>query len=83
MAATLKQERILETLIYRGFDRSVIDEEDGGVLVKCGACSAIVVNGIAAHERGCPHRGSECRECGCYVPAGESCNCFDPAEDEA
>lgn len=45
--------------------------------MKCDACNAVSINGIACHETGCPdrrkvlsgaHQGLfewECRECGC------------------
>ena len=56
----------------------------------CDQCSAAMINGIFCHEQGCPNtgarydrdagewvRGSECSECGDFVPRGECCNCME------
>lgn len=50
--------------------------------IRCSACDALVVSGIAAHEIGCPNRARECFECGCLIPAGERCTCMDPIEED-
>ena len=46
----------------RGFDRSVRSRP--GVTVQCSQCEALVINGHATHERGCPNVVPTCRECG-------------------
>ena len=64
------------------------------VPMHCNQCEMLSINGHACHETGCPNsrktwvadRGEwvlfvECRECGCEVEAGESCNCQEPIED--
>ena len=45
----------LQALIDAGLDRSRPDEEDGTIDVRCSQCEALVINGTATHERGCPN----------------------------
>jgi hypothetical protein len=56
----------LEQLLDAGFDRSREYSEDDGVSidddgceriisVRCSRCEALVINGHATHERGCPN----------------------------
>jgi hypothetical protein len=64
------------------------------VRLSCDRCQMLSINGIACHETGCPNqkktwvpergwvRYLQCRECGCDVEEGESCDCMDPMEDE-
>lgn len=37
-----------------GFDKSHVSD-DGGVHVGCSQCDALVINGMATHEHGCPN----------------------------
>lgn len=53
---------LLDSLIDRGFDSSYRLERDdsgrftaGAVRVKCSQCDALVINGLACHETGCPN----------------------------
>ena len=56
---------------------------------RCDQCEAVMINGVFAHEAGCPYTRAryeadsdcwikqyECRECGTMVDAGESCDCM-------
>jgi len=57
------------TLRRRGFDETEYDRENGSYGVGCSQCSALVVNGVACHERGCPNarrgrRGRQGRDAG-------------------
>lgn len=65
-----------------GFDQSESDGE-GYLRVRCGQCAALVINGVPCHETGCRNKPHECRECGSMVPAGESCDCMDPIDDDS
>ena len=47
------KDRLQDSLVM-GFDKSYITEE-GGVRVRCSQCEACVINGLAAHEHGCPN----------------------------
>ena len=40
----------------QGFDESKYDRSSGYYSVKCSQCEALVVNGIACHEHGCPNK---------------------------
>jgi hypothetical protein len=55
---------IRESLLEQGFDRSriTVDDEgiEDGVRVGCSQCEALVINGVACHETGCPHIVTEC-----------------------
>jgi hypothetical protein len=70
------------------------DSKPKRVRVHCNQCEMLMINGVACHETGCPNSGAqwnedrqawvkyfECRECGCEVEQGESCNCTDPIEE--
>lgn len=70
----------LSELEFLGFDSSESDGE-GYLRVRCSRCEALVINGTPCHERGCSNKSHECRECGCSIPAGESCDCMEPCED--
>jgi|SRR5580765_5359759 len=60
--------QLVAHLERRGFDRSIDDEDDGGVFAACSQCQAMVINGTACHERGCPNETRECSECENRVP---------------
>ena len=51
-----KLELLLEQLQEDGFDRSWINHEEETVRVCCSQCEALVINGIATHELGCPNK---------------------------
>ena len=65
--------------------------------MRCDQCEMVSINGIPCHEMGCPNRRArwdgdnwvkqfECRECGCMVDVGTSCDCFEdmqPMGDDA
>ena len=59
---------MVEVLEANGFDESTV--LDSGVWVKCSQCEAMVINGVATHEIGCPHVKHSCRGCWNMVPAG-------------
>ena len=50
-----KCNRTGERLRARGFDRTTYDRESGYYHVRCSQCQALVINGIATHEHGCPN----------------------------
>ena len=37
--------------------------------IACSQCEALVINGTATHERGCPHAKHECNGCNAIIPA--------------
>lgn len=39
-----------------GFDMTEYDRSEGAYRVRCSQCEALVINGIAVHEHGCPNR---------------------------
>lgn len=61
--------------------------------MKCDQCQMLSINGVPCHEIGCPNMGAkwidgewvkfyECRDCGCEVVKGESCDCQDEPGDD-
>ncbi len=60
MASTIKR------LQGKGFDRA----RPSGfkhVHVGCSQCAALVINGVACHENGCPNQTWECKGCNAQV----------------
>ena len=53
--------QLLLHALERGFDMSY--RSAGAVHVACGQCEALVMNGLATHESGCPNARHECKEC--------------------
>lgn len=58
--------RLLERVIADGFDDSCLDTPDDEmdfyshtttipIRVRCSGCSALVINSVPTHERGCPN----------------------------
>ena len=45
-----------QRLRAEGFDRTKYDRGEGVYRVRCSRCEAIVVNGTACHEHGCPNQ---------------------------
>lgn len=54
--------------------------------VYCDSCEATAINGVACHERGCPNKPVECRECGAMHAsrddAAQCCTSFDQCPDD-
>jgi hypothetical protein len=55
----VNMESKVQQLIDRGFDLSRYYEGDDGVTVWCSQCEALVINGVACHETGCPNQVRE------------------------
>ncbi len=53
---------ICNDLLMRGFDNTYVSGQDS-VKPKCSECEAIVINGTACHEHGCPNAVHECKGC--------------------
>ena len=49
-----------------GFDLS--RKIGGTIKVGCSACAALVINGTACHEAGCPNEKRECKGCNEIIP---------------
>lgn len=47
--------KLAESLRRSGFDKTKVF--DGSVIVRCSQCEALVINGCATHETGCPNQG--------------------------
>lgn len=66
--------QLIQSLEQRGFDRCAedgyLDVETGkfSVSVSCSQCEALVINGVACHEHGCPNETHECWECETPIP---------------
>ena len=50
-----KRNRLGDRLRARGFDRTTYDRSEGVHRVRCSQCEAMVINGVACHETGCPN----------------------------
>jgi hypothetical protein len=46
---------ILRSLRSKGFDKSRVTPFTRGAHVSCSQCEALVINGVACHELGCPN----------------------------
>lgn len=42
-----------------GFDLTEYDRSTGEYYIRCSQCDAMVINGVACHERGCPNEKGE------------------------
>lgn len=51
-------EELIVLLTRAGFDKCTPSEE-GGVIVGCSQCEALVINGIATHETSCINYGRD------------------------
>lgn len=58
------QRELIDNLERRGFD-ACSPTNQSGVRVRCSQCEALVINGVACHEHGCPNQTYPCVECGC------------------
>ena len=54
----------LASLRAHGFDGSKHIPFTKRYRVRCSQCEVLVINGLAAHEQGCPNQVHECRGCG-------------------
>lgn len=54
-SGTSRKARLVRKLKARGFDLTSGVRGSDTVYVRCSRCEALVINGIAAHERGCPN----------------------------
>jgi len=45
-----------ELLRRRGFDLTTYNRGTGYYRVRCSQCEALVINGLACHEPGCPNQ---------------------------
>lgn len=62
-----KAAQIAQSLRNRGFDKSRVSDDGEGARVGCSQCEALVINGMACHETGCPNersRRNRMDECG-------------------
>lgn len=57
----------LDQLLALGFDLSA-PSSGRNYSVRCSQCAALVINGMPAHETGCPHAMHECHGCNTLVP---------------
>lgn len=62
--------RKLEQLKTQGFDCSY-RRRNGDIHVDCSQCQAIVINGMATHEHGCPNARHECKGCNEQIPVNQ------------
>ena len=54
--------KLLLALQTKGFDTSYLREQGHSVMVDCSQCSALVINGFACHETGCPNHAKREQE---------------------
>lgn len=68
----------LATLRAYGFDLSAQIPFTKQYSVRCSSCDALVIQGTATHETGCPNAVHECNGCSELIPARqrycESCS---------
>ena len=66
----------IDGLVLRGFDTSSIVSSATWrgqleyIRVSCSQCEALVINGVAYHETGCPNEKHECNGCNELVSRG-------------
>ena len=63
--------QMLRSLRARGFDQSYRVSK-GLYRPKCSQCEALVINGLACHETGCPNAVHECRGCNAQIPVRQA-----------
>lgn len=51
-----KRTRMGDRLRRAGFDLTSYHRDTGYYRPKCSQCEALVINGVACHERGCPNK---------------------------
>ena len=52
----MTEQEKLEELERQGFDKCSADEDEDTIRVRCSQCEALVINGRATHEMGCPNK---------------------------
>lgn len=53
----------IQRLLLFGFDQSRHVPFTHSFRIDCSQCSALVINGVACHETGCPNARHECKGC--------------------
>lgn len=66
----------LEQRQAEGFDRSYISSAEY-ITIRCSQCDALVIQGRACHEIGCPNRRVPCPECGDMLSRDRACDCLE------
>ncbi len=61
-------QRQWEALIAQGFDLTDSRIRSRFARPKCSQCEALVINGVACHESGCPNQMHECKGCNTLIP---------------
>jgi len=52
----MDEQEKLQELEKQGFDKCSADEDEDTIRVRCSQCEALVINGMATHEMGCPNK---------------------------
>jgi len=61
----MKTKSVITALKQMGFDNS--RKGLNAIDVLCSQCNALVINGIACHETGCPNTKYQCKGCYEYI----------------
>lgn len=61
----------LANLRAQGFDQASHVPFTRQFKVRCSQCEALVINGVATHETGCPNARHECRGCNNLIPRNQ------------
>lgn len=61
-----RRSSIVSELRARGFDQTV--RRGVYARVSCSQCEALVINGVATHEPGCPNALAACKGCDALIP---------------
>lgn len=64
---TSKSARVVRAAVRQSLERQGFDVSHYP-RIRCNACDALVINGIPAHETGCPNAMHECNGCNALVP---------------
>lgn len=62
-----RRQSLVSDLRARGFDQSRQRIGERVVAVSCSQCEALVINGVACHERSCPNQTYNCKGCDATV----------------
>ncbi len=66
---SIERKRQLQGLAAHGFDQCRMTlNRPATIRVSCSQCEALVINGIACHETGCPNATHECKGCNEQIP---------------
>ena len=65
----MTNKQLANRFIDQGFNNTTI--RSGNVRLACSQCEALVINGIATHETGCPNATHECNGCNTRVPQNQ------------